>query len=80
MLTSENESHTMWCPFVRVDGGNRINNSLTDGFENSPAPFHCIGKRCMAWRELHSSHIKAGAEKALQGHGYCGLSGRPDMS
>jgi hypothetical protein len=37
MLTAAGDVDKKWCPFVRVEGHNRINNSLTDGFENTPS-------------------------------------------
>jgi hypothetical protein len=64
---------------ARVDGHNRVNNTLNDGFENAPEPFHCIASKCMMWREIHYSHIKAGATLSLAGHGYCGAAGRPEI-
>ena len=79
MLITENEAHTMWCPFVRVEGSNRLNNSLTDGFEGSPAPYHCIGNKCMMWRKNHVAHLKAGAAKGAAAHGHCGLAGAVEI-
>jgi hypothetical protein len=79
MLTSESDARLKWCPFTRVEGGNRLNNTLNDGFENAPAPFHCVAGKCMFWREMHYSHLKAGAAKSLVGHGYCGAAGKPDL-
>jgi hypothetical protein len=61
---------------VRIDGDNRLHNTMTDGFENSDKMYHCIGSHCMAWREYHLSHMRGGAE--LEHHGYCGLAGRPE--
>ncbi len=79
MLTTEADARKKWCPLARVEGNNRLNNALNDGFENTPEPYHCIGSRCMMWREIHSSHLKGGAAKTLQGHGFCGVGGRPEL-
>ena len=79
MLTSEIEARQKWCPSTRVEGQNRLNNSLTGGFDNTHEQFHCIASKCMLWREFHFSHMKHGAEKTLATHGYCGLGGKPDL-
>ena len=76
MLTSEKSARTKWCPMVRVDGDNRLHNTMTDGFENSERMYHCIASHCMAWREFHLTHIHGGTEP--EHHGYCGLAGRPE--
>lgn len=79
MLTTITDAKTMWCPFVRIEGSNRYNNALTDGFENTPEPYHCLGAKCMAWRASHAAHLKANVEKRIGEHGYCGLAGRPEI-
>lgn len=79
MYLSEEEARTRWCPFVRVEGSNRVLNMKTDGFTNAPQPFHCIASECMAWREVHVGHLKAGTGAALANHGYCGLCERPEF-
>lgn len=79
MPTTEVESHKKWCPFVRVDGNNRLNNQLTDGFESTPEPYHCIGSKCMMWRDIHNRNMKAGYAAGHQAHGYCALGGQPDI-
>jgi hypothetical protein len=77
MLTSIEIARTKWCPMVRIDGDNRLHNTMTDGFENSNKMYHCIANNCMAWREYRLSHMRgAGAEP--EHHGYCGLAGRPE--
>ena len=76
MLTTENSAREKWCPFVRISGSNRLYNEKTDGFKNAPHPYHCIAGECMAWRELHYSHVKGG-DQSLEQHGYCGLAERP---
>jgi hypothetical protein len=78
MLHSEISARSKWCPMVRIEGGNRLYNTNTDGFENSSKMYHCIGSQCMAWRDLHLSHMK-GSVEGEQKHGYCGLSGKPDL-
>ncbi len=75
MLTSEGDALGKWCPFARVDGNNRLNKAPADGPETIPEPFRCIGAKCMAWREIQTSHLKGAAGKLAQGNGYCGLSG-----
>lgn len=79
MHTTEVAARTKWCPFVRMDSTNRVNNSLTDGVVNSSALYHCVGNECMAWRDVPVGHLKPGAAHALEGHGYCGLAGRPEL-
>jgi hypothetical protein len=75
MLRSESEARETWCPFARVGGNNRLNNMQASSSETIPEAFRCIGSRCMAWREVQTSHLKGEAGKAVQGHGYCGLGG-----
>jgi hypothetical protein len=77
MLISEKTARSKWCPMVRIDGGNRLFNTHTDGFENAGDMYHFIGSRCMSWREFHLSHIKGG--EPPEHHGYCGLAGRPEL-
>ncbi len=79
MWTTDSLAHTKWCPYVRVDGNNRINNSLTDGFQNTHDVYHCLGSKCMLWREIHSTHLKHGATLGVQGAGYCGLGKHPEI-
>ncbi len=76
MQLTETLARKKWCPFVRMEGNNRIHNEKTDGFQNSPANYHCIAGECMAWREMHYSHVKGG-DAYMEKHGYCGLAGRP---
>lgn len=76
MQLTEEMARTKWCPFARAGGNNRFYNERTDGFQNTPGAYHCIASDCMAWRELHYSHLK-GDEVGLEQHGYCGLAGRP---
>jgi hypothetical protein len=79
VITTQEEARRKWCPFVRVEGNNRLFNTATDGFVNTTPAFHCIGPECMAWRVLHFSHAKTGFEESLHEHGYCGLAGRPEF-
>jgi hypothetical protein len=78
MLMSEKTARTKWCPMVRVDGGNRLHNTLTDGFENSDKMYHCIANHCMAWRQFQLSHMRGESAEQPERHGYCGLAGRPE--
>jgi hypothetical protein len=79
MLITEKAAQTKWCPFVRIEGANRLYNTHSDGFQNTERMYHCIGSRCMSWRALHLSHMKGGGlGSAPEPHGYCGLAGRPD--
>jgi len=77
MLTSEKVARTKWCPMVRIDGDNRLHNTLTDGFENSDKMYHCVANSCMAWREYRLSHMRSGGSEP-EHHGYCGLAERPE--
>ncbi len=78
MLISEKIARTKWCPFVRVDNGNRRYNTVTDGFSNTEKMYHCIGADCMGWRQFHLSYVK-GSESEMTAHGYCGYAGKPDV-
>jgi hypothetical protein len=78
MFTSIEDARAKWCPFVRLDGYNRYNNTKSDGFVNSPAVYHCIADECMMWRGIHA-HLKHGAQEALHNHGYCGMGTKPDF-
>lgn len=40
-----------------------------------PAPYHCIGSACMAWR--WSSPLYADDPERKLSHGYCGKAGKP---
>lgn len=75
MLLSESDARKKWCPMVRVEGNNRIHNTLTDGFQNAERTYHCIANDCMAWREYHLSFMHG--SEPLEKHGYCGVAGRP---
>jgi len=77
MLMKEDVARSKWCPMVRIEGANRLFNTMSDGFENASKMYHCIGGSCMAWREFHLSHVKGG--EAPEPHGYCGLAGRPEL-
>lgn len=77
MRVTEAAARGKWCPFVRIDGGNRIYNMKSDGFDHEHLFYHCIGSECMAWRHFELSHMHGGAEMAP--HGYCGLAGRPEI-
>ena len=65
---------------MRIEGNNRFNNALTDGFENTPEPYHCLAEKCMMWRENYSVHLKAHAGEAPAAHGYCGLAGHVEYN
>jgi len=79
MYVTEAEARKLWCPFVRVDGSNRFNNTRNEGYNEAPGPYHCLGSECMEWRAVHARFLKEGASHLLEGHGYCGLGGRPDF-
>ncbi len=78
MLMSEKVVRTKWCPFVRVDNGNRLYNTMSDGVANADKMYHCIGADCMGWRQFHLSHLK-GSEEGVTAHGYCGYAGKPEL-
>jgi hypothetical protein len=77
MRVTEKQARKMWCPFVRVEGNNRILNSLSDGFDAEHLYQHCLGSTCMAWRPFNYSHLKGGEH--VDAHGYCGIAGRPEL-
>jgi len=79
MFVTEKQARERWCPLVRVEGNNRFFNTMSDGFANAPSPYHCIARECMGWRELRGTHLKSGAMAGLEGQGYCGFAGRPEM-
>lgn len=79
MLISETLARKKWCPYVRVEGDNRLHNTMTDGFSNSEKMYHCIATDCMGWREFHLSHMKGSIEGEPVHHGYCGYAGRPEL-
>lgn len=80
MLTTESAAKKKWCPLARVEGNNRINNALTDGFEHTADPYHCIAGKCMFWREMAQGHHKAAVSAhSMEKHGYCGFAGRPEI-
>jgi hypothetical protein len=67
---TEQEAAEKWCPFARevMDDPHPAANRAYDG---DPVT-KCIASRCMAWR-WHK--IVNPAAQALQGSGYCGLTG-----
>jgi hypothetical protein len=76
MRVTEEQARKMWCPFVRIEGSNRLMNTMTDGFDAEHRYQHCIGGECMAWRSFHFTYTRA--DSAPAPHGYCGLAGKPD--
>ena len=74
MLLSDIEAQSKWCPFVRVNGSNRL--AGPDAFPSTDKDYHCIGTSCMAWRSPKSVE-KHGNEEPGR-HGYCGVAGRAD--
>jgi hypothetical protein len=77
MLTTEEEATKKWCPFVRMEGENRVFDA--NGVLVTGRSFHCIGSDCMAWRSLHAEHPKSSYEEGAADRGYCGLAGRPEL-
>jgi len=77
-MLSETLARTKWCPFVRIEGGNRLNNTMTDGFANSEKMYHCIAADCMGWRAYQISHYKGTLAGNIEHHGYCGYASRPE--
>ncbi len=72
----ETEAKKSWCPFSRVPQDYNVSNSdmhimvVAVNRANDGSPIgECIGSQCMAWRPIYESG---------NGHGYCGLAGRPD--
>ena len=78
MSVSESVARTRWCPLVRIDNSNRLNNTMTDGFQNSERMYHCIASDCMRLAPIPLSHSK-GSEAEAKPHGYCGFAGRPEL-
>lgn len=76
MRVTEEQARKKWCPFVRVEGNNRLYNTTTDGFDAEHRFQHCIGSMCMAWRVFSFSYARE--EAAPERHGYCGLAGKPE--
>jgi len=75
MQLTEAEARHKWCPVVRVDGGNRVHNTMSDGFTNSDSSYRCIGSDCMAWRRYEIT--RAHGQTSNEHRGYCGLAGKP---
>lgn len=78
MMMTDQIARTKWCPFVRIDSGNRLHNTMTDGFQNSEKMYHCIAGDCMGWRQFHLSHMKGGGDGVVA-HGYCGYAGKVEL-
>lgn len=78
MRVTEAQAKTKWCPFVRIEGDNRMMNTKTSGFDEEHTFQHCIGANCMAWRSFSYSHVKGG-DHGVEHHGFCGLAGRPEF-
>lgn len=73
-MITETEAKTKWCPLVRVGNSAGCNRSSMDFGQVS----HCIGSRCMAWREGVWDHQRnLGPEDRTPGVGFCGAFGRP---
>jgi hypothetical protein len=75
MQITEEEARQRWCPVVRVDGSNRVHNTLQDGFVNADLSYRCIASECMAWREHHIELSHGHVDHTKRG--YCGLAGQP---
>jgi len=87
---TEDEAKQKWCPFARVTVvgkgdselvGNRFEHvEAEQGDFRIPDASHCIGSKCMAWREV-TRLIDAGIDKPAPQevtlYGYCGLAGKP---
>ncbi|MCB9993937.1 MAG: hypothetical protein H6873_09810 [Hyphomicrobiaceae bacterium] len=77
MLISETEARKKWCPHVRVEGNNRLHNTITGGVSHNDAAYLCVAGECMAWRSFHLRFSHGGDSADDPQHGYCGLSGEP---
>lgn len=75
---SETAARRKWCPMVRVEGGNRLLNLNTDGFDAEHKYHHRIASDCMGWRAYHLSYHKGGED--TEQHGYCGIAGRSEVT
>ncbi len=79
MLMSTEDARHKWCPYVRIDGNNRFNSSMNEGYQRNHGPYHCLGEECMMWRRVHLHMMKGHAQSSATSHGYCGLAGKPDL-
>lgn len=75
MQLTEEQARQRWCPMVRVEGSNRLHNTMKDGFSNADMSYRCIAGACMAWREFQISY--AHGEGPKDHRGYCGFAGSP---
>ena len=75
---TEQDATQKWCPFARVALISYVDADSISGMASinreTAIPeiskqCNCIASQCMAWRPIYESG---------NGHGYCGLAGRPD--
>jgi hypothetical protein len=59
------QAKTKWCPYVRLTVWIEAR-GVTDNRTDDVLKTRCLADGCMAWRQY-------GAD----GHGYCGLAGKP---
>ena len=75
MTLTEEEARKKWCPFVSMDGHNRI-----IPYGGAVHTAHCIASECMAWRWRAEPETTADPETTsilVRERGYCGLAGTP---
>ena len=75
---TEDEAKTKWCPMVRFnDAGCNRDNQVKNG-HNRPY-YKCVASSCMMWRSSFTGEYGAAVvtTKAEEGHGWCGLAGKP---
>jgi hypothetical protein len=68
MIRSPGVAKTLWCPFARVEEGNRIYEDYDDSRAGTAwlLGCECIAEMCMAWRWVDDNR------------GYCGLVSKPE--
>ncbi len=67
---TEDEAKTKWCPYQGVG---------VKADSKAGARSRCIASDCMAWRTSHTTDSAGGrvVMTCKDGHGFCGLAGKP---
>ncbi len=67
---TEDEAKLKWCPYQGI--GVKADSSAGERAR-------CIGSECMAWRTSFTTESVGGTIKRTyeDGHGFCGLAGKP---
>jgi len=73
---TESEAKKRWCPFVRMHSpGSGACNRETQTPDMQY--YKCIASGCMAWRDDEVANQIARSVMENEGHGFCGLAGKP---